>query len=200
MGTQFSKIKVTSRVEVHGQVYSQYRPGLDTGYTLKSNSTNDLSEDIFTRRAHHSGVLSGHELLSYSFLGGQACEPRRSVRRKHRYRSSMSLPRSGSGSRRASFKFSSLKYMMRKSPNKDSDLEDNTSGTPDSELDSGISINGHYEDVRNGGKNHRLDYERIDEIKTMTEEMTLNLINRVEHQRKEPPPISGILKRYYRGN
>ena len=29
--------------------------------------------------------------------------------------------------------------------------------------------------------------------------MTLNLINRVEHQRKEPPPISGILKRYYRG-
>jgi hypothetical protein len=58
--------------------------------------------------------------------------------------------------------------MMRKSPNKDSDLEDNTSGTPDSELDSGISINGHYEDVRNGGKNHRLDYERIDEIKTMT--------------------------------
>ena len=29
--------------------------------------------------------------------------------------------------------------------------------------------------------------------------MTLNLINRVEHQRKEIPPISGILKRHYRG-
>ena len=29
--------------------------------------------------------------------------------------------------------------------------------------------------------------------------MTLNLINRVEHQRKEPPPVSGILKKYYRG-
>lgn len=75
---------------------------------------------------------------------------------------------------------------------------DNTTGTPDSEPDSGISINGNYEhiDMRNG--KHRLDYDRIDEIKTMTEEMTLNLINRVEHQRKEPPPISGILKRYYR--
>jgi len=33
-----------------------------------------------------------------------------------------------------------------------------------------------------------------------SEEMTLNLINRVEHQRKEIPPISGILKRYYRDN
>ena len=32
-----------------------------------------------------------------------------------------------------------------------------------------------------------------------SEEMTLNLINRVEHQRKEIPPISGILKRHYRG-
>ncbi len=46
-----------------------------------------------------------------------------------------------------------------------SDKDSNgTSGTPDSELDSGISINGHYEDIRS----KRLDYERIDEIKTMT--------------------------------
>eukprot|EP00093_Oithona_nana_P014521 14521.XXX_629394_630664_1 [CDS] Oithona nana genome sequencing. len=111
MGTQFSKIKVTSRIEVHGQVYSQFQPpGLELDYPVKSNSTNDLTDNIYTRRAHHSGVLSGHELLSYSFLGGQACEPRRSVRRKHRYRSSMSLPRSSS--RRSSFKFSSLKYML----------------------------------------------------------------------------------------
>lgn len=66
MGTQFSKIKVTSRVEVHGQVYSQYRPGLDTGYTLKSNSTNDLSEDIFTRRAHHRWGLS-QDLYCFPF-------------------------------------------------------------------------------------------------------------------------------------
>ena len=42
--------------------------------------------DLFTRRAHHSGVVSGHELLSYSFLRGQACEPRRSIKRKHRTR------------------------------------------------------------------------------------------------------------------
>jgi len=41
--------------------------------------------DLFTRRAHHAGIISGHELLSYSFLGGRACEPRRSLRRKHRW-------------------------------------------------------------------------------------------------------------------
>lgn len=204
MGTQFSKIKVTSRIEVHGQVYTQYAPGLELndGYPVKSNSTNDLSEELYTRRAHHSGVLSGHELLSYSFLGGQACEPRRSVRRKHRYRSSMSLPRSSS--RRSSFssKFASLKYMLpsKKNSIKECDTNsDNNSGSPDSELDSGISINGHYDQIERLRKNG-LDYERIDEIKTMTEEMTLNLINRVEHQRKEPPPVSGILKKYYRDN
>ena len=33
----------------------------------------------------------------------------------------------------------------------------------------------------------------------ISEEMTLNLINRVEHQRKEPPLVSGILKKHYRG-
>ena len=44
---------------------------------------------------------------------------------------------------------------------------DNNSGSPDSELDSGISINGHYDHIDNLRKN-RLDYDRIDEIKTMT--------------------------------
>ena len=34
-------------------------------------------------------------------------------------------------------------------------------------LITGISINGHYEDIRSG-KNGRLDFDRIDEIKTMT--------------------------------
>lgn len=54
MGTQFSKIKVTSRIEVHGQVYSQFQPpGLELDYPVKSNSTNDLSDNIYTRRAHH---------------------------------------------------------------------------------------------------------------------------------------------------
>ena len=53
MGTQFSKIKVTSRIEVHGQVYTQYAPGLELDYPVKSNSTNDLSEELYTRRAHH---------------------------------------------------------------------------------------------------------------------------------------------------
>ena len=77
-------------------------------------------------------------------------------------------------------------------PKKIKDVDDNNSGTPDSELDSGktlenieimviimtisymifflitgISINGHYEDIRSG-KNGRLDFDRIDEIKTMT--------------------------------
>ena len=95
--------------------------------------------------------------------------------------------------RRSSFKFASLKYFM---PKKIKDVDDNNSGTPDSELDSGktfknieimviimticcmiflrffflitgISINGHYEDIRSG-KNGRLDFDRIDEIKTMT--------------------------------
>ena len=116
-------------------------------------------------------MLSGHELLSYSFLGGQACEPRRSIRRKHRYRSSMSLPRTSS-SRRSSFKFGSLKYnwhnFVPKFEFKSNKDDDNNSGTPDSELDSGISINGHYEDIRSGKNGSRLDYDRIDEIKTMT--------------------------------
>ncbi len=74
MGTQFSKIKVTQRVELHGDVFNH----ADGDYDVEE------LPDLFTRRAHHSGVLSGHELLSYSFLGGQACEPRRSLRRRHR--------------------------------------------------------------------------------------------------------------------
>ena len=46
---------------------------------------------------------------------------------------------------------------------------DNNSGTPDSELDSGISINGHYDHIDQlQRKNGRCDYDRIDEIKTMT--------------------------------
>ena len=54
MGTQFSKIKVTSRIEVHGQVYSsQYQNNIEIGYPMKSNSTNDLNEELYTRRAHH---------------------------------------------------------------------------------------------------------------------------------------------------
>ena len=77
MGTQFSKIKVTQRVELHGEVFD---------YADGDYDTSELPE-LFTRRAHHSGVISGHELLSYSFLGGAACEPRRSLRRKHRTRS-----------------------------------------------------------------------------------------------------------------
>ena len=62
MGTQFSKIKVTSRIEVHGQVYTQYAPGLELDYPVKSNSTNDLSEELYTRRAHHR-----QETLSVTF-------------------------------------------------------------------------------------------------------------------------------------
>ena len=51
-----------------------------------------------------------------------------------------------------------FRYYIPKIANKVKDISDKdsngTSGTPDSELDSGISINGHY--------------DRIDEIKTMT--------------------------------
>ena len=101
MGTQFSKVKVTQRVEVHGQVindyyHSYYDAGsdrlsgeIDAIYAAHAKhstaSALDLG-DLFNRRAHHSGVVSGHELLSYSFLRGQACEPRRSIKRKHRTR------------------------------------------------------------------------------------------------------------------
>ena len=60
-----------------------------------------------------------------------------------------------------------MKYFIPKKLNNNNKDDDNNSGTPDSELDSGISINGHYEDIRSG-KNGRLDYDRIDEIKTMT--------------------------------
>jgi hypothetical protein len=74
MGTQFSKIKVTQRVELHGEVFD---------YADGDYDTEELP-DLFTRRAHHAGVISGHEILSYSFLGGAACEPRRSLRRKHK--------------------------------------------------------------------------------------------------------------------
>ena len=110
MGTQFSKIKVTQRVEVHGQVINDYYHSyyhetnndrlsgeIDAIYAAHGGGVGGVGSktstasaldlgDLFTRRAHHSGVVSGHELLSYSFLRGQACEPRRSIKRKHRTR------------------------------------------------------------------------------------------------------------------
>ena len=49
---------------------------------------------------------------------------------------------------------------------KECDNSDNNSGTPDSELDSGISINGHYDNIDQLRKHGH--YDRIDEIKTMT--------------------------------
>ena len=58
MGTQFSKIKVTQRVELHGDIFDH----ADGHYDAEE------LPDLFTRRAHHAGVISGHELLSYSFL------------------------------------------------------------------------------------------------------------------------------------
>ncbi len=99
MGTQFSKIKVTQRVEVHGLSQQQqqqqhyehsHRNGHPAASTLGlSDGDYDASElpGLFTRRAHHSGILSGHELLSYSFVGAAACQPRRSLRRRHRSKS-----------------------------------------------------------------------------------------------------------------
>ena len=55
----------------------------------------------------------------------------------------------------------------------DTDDSDKNSGSaPDSELDSGISINGHYDQIERLRKNG-LDYERIDEIKTMTGKILL---------------------------
>ena len=92
MGTQFSKIKVTQRVEVHG-LSSGSTSDLTDGVPPPAGSLVDGDYDVselpglFTRRAHHSGIISGHELLSYSFLGGAACQPRRSLRRKHRSKS-----------------------------------------------------------------------------------------------------------------
>lgn len=70
MGTQFSKVKVTQRVELHGEVFNHAEGDYDTGEL----------PDLFTRRAHHSGVLSGHELLSYregfrEGREGQGCQP-----------------------------------------------------------------------------------------------------------------------------
>merc|ERR1719150_1085323 len=85
----------------HSNYSNQLMERNDINRKMTSNSAVDLN-DLYTRRAHHSGVLSGHELLSYSFLGGQACEPRRSIRRKHRSRSSMSLPRSTASSAKSS--------------------------------------------------------------------------------------------------
>lgn len=82
----------------------------------------------------------------------------------------MSLPRSSSG-RRSSFKFSTLKHMIpsyKKSIKECDKDSDNSGGSPDSELDSGISINGHYDHIDHLRGKNRLDYERIEEIKTMT--------------------------------
>ena len=195
MGTQFSKIKVTQRVEVHGQVindyYSYYNDSncsdqlsgeIDEIYANnKTNSAADLG-DLFTKRAHHSGVVSGHELLSYSFLGGQACEPRRSIRRKHRTRSSISLPRSTGGSGRTQFSSPSLK-VIKNSPsikyltNPWSTAKEKLSliikkdvaDHPDSELDSGISLNGNYDQIEPRNRKNAVssDYERIEEIRTL---------------------------------
>ena len=142
MGTQFSKIKVTQRVELHGDVFD---------YADGDYDTEELP-DLFTRRAHHSGVISGHELLSYSFLGGQACEPRRSLRRKHRSKSLYSSFRSTASS-------SASSRMVLCSGSREQNLDilgelkgpgrnvhsSNSSSPPDSELDSGISVNVNYE-------------------------------------------------------
>lgn len=133
MGTQFSKIKVTQRVELHGDVFDHADGDYDT----------EELPDLFTRRAHHSGVISGHELLSYSFLGGHACEPRRSLRRKHRSKSLYSSFRSNASSR----------YVICGSSEKDLTntfdidalVNNKDRSPPDSELDSGISVNVNYE-------------------------------------------------------
>ena len=71
------------------------------------------------------------------------------------------LPRSSS---RASFKFSTLKYILPTSKEKQRLKEmDANPDTPDSELDSGISVNGNYDEPRQN--NHPPEiYERIDEI------------------------------------
>ena len=65
MGTQFSKIKVTQRVELHGDVFDHADGHYDT----------EELPDLFTRRAHHAGVLSGQRLsdkLYFHFL--QLCD------------------------------------------------------------------------------------------------------------------------------
>ena len=87
------------------------------------------------------------------------------------FRSSMSLPRTSS---RASFKFSTLKYILPSSKEKQRLKELEANGgihdTPDSELDSGISVNGNYDDPRQN--NHPPEiYERIDELQSNEGEM-----------------------------
>ena len=151
MGTQFSKIKVTQRVEVQGEVlhykenyYDQYRRPSTTTIPESSIAGDELDledPDLYTRRAHHSGVLSGHELLSYSFLGGQACQPRRSIRRKHRQK----FIREGSLLRSTSknYKSKSLdnKYLVVRGCRSGDSTSSNEDSSRDSELDSGISVN-----------------------------------------------------------
>ena len=80
----------------------------------------------------------------------------------------MSLPRSSS---RASFKFSTLKYILPTSKEKQRLKEmDANPDTPDSELDSGISVNGNYDEPRQN--NHPPEiYERIDELQSNEGEM-----------------------------
>ena len=151
MGTQFSKIKVTQRVELHGEILQHQEGHYDT---------DDLPE-LFTRRAHHSGVISGHELLSYSFLGGSACEPRRSLRRKHRSKSLYSSFRS-SASSSAVGRYILSGTLSEKDLNGgglyenevDLSIKDRSKhdSSQDSELDSGISVNVNYENAEMGGR------------------------------------------------
>jgi hypothetical protein len=77
----------------------------------------------------------------------------------------MSLPRTSS---RASFKLSTLKYILPSAREKQrlKELEANGShDTPDSELDSGISVNGNYDEPRHN--NHPPEiYEQIEELQS----------------------------------
>ena len=78
----------------------------------------------------------------------------------------MSLPRTSS---RASFKLSTLKYIVMpnsKEKQRLKELEANgMQDTPDSELDSGISVNGNYDEPRQKNDPPEI-YERIDELQS----------------------------------
>lgn len=132
MGTQFSKVTIRTHENGGG------------GSGKNFSSLQDIPQYMSSRKhVYHSGIWSGHEMMSYVFLEGQHCEPRRSLRRKRR---SKSLVSSVSDFRSTLRSHGSKRHYPRltKIPGSNSNYSESSS-VNEFEIDSGISVNLHYE-------------------------------------------------------
>ncbi|CAB4065157.1 unnamed protein product [Lepeophtheirus salmonis] len=217
MGTQFSKIKVTQRVEYEGKVLHFKEDYYGRGQGSFSDEEEEDDEEIYTRRSHHSGIISGHELMSYTFLGGQACRPRRSVRRRHRYKGFVTkeILASKKERRKKSFEdevVDKKKYLDMGYCSSHDSSTGSTSSRPESELDSGsntVSESHLYEipsiqEDATSLSTEALTFKDGDFIKVevLQEDEKKKTTHTEEEEEKVEmtEEMTDILKRYYRDN